>query len=451
MGQTFDGDSRILYVPVETRAREWDAKLLFSLYGAAANFQVVVGPKWLFNANIEALPRGLFGCKTLNRLDASAMEYAAAVGHTIYAWDDEGPGQILPEVYLKNIDPAAVEYAGRIYAWGEHQATMLSRKFPQAASKIEAAGNPRWDLLRPEHRTFFDAEARALRAAHGRIILVNTNFGTFNSWWSDGIASITAVAQETGAFEKSNEADQRMLTDIHDFEKGVFESYAGMLAALSAGFPDHAIVLRPHPTEKIEAWEQVAAGLSNVKILREGMVIPWILAAEAVVQNSCTTGIEALTLGRPVVSYCKFQTPLLEWHLTSHATPRVADEAALVGTLRQLMTEPQRLADATAQGLQVLGRHIARLNGETSSVGILKSLHFLAKRSEKKATFDRVFSLSKGLRPYPKTEYMNLKFPPVSGSQLTATISRLTQGHPHLDRVAIQQFAESAFYMKRIP
>lgn len=161
MGQTFDGDSRILYVPVETRAREWDAKLLFSLYGAAANFQVVVGPKWLFNANIEALPRGLFGCKTLNRLDASAMEYAAAVGHTIYAWDDEGPGQILPEVYLKNIDPAAVEYAGRIYAWGEHQATMLSRKFPQAASKIEAAGNPRWDLLRPEHRTFFDAEARA--------------------------------------------------------------------------------------------------------------------------------------------------------------------------------------------------------------------------------------------------------------------------------------------------
>lgn len=452
MGQAIDGDARILYVPVETRAREWDAKLLFSLMAAAANFQVVIGPKWLLNANTDLLPRGLFGCKTLNRIDASAMEAAAAAGHAIYAWDDEGPGQILPEVYLKNIDPVAVGYAERIFAWGEHQAKMLSRRFPDAASKIEVGGNPRWDLLRPEHRGFFAAEAGALRAAHGRFILVNTNFGTFNSWWSEGLEAITNVAAETGAFERSNEADQRMLADIHDFEKGVFLSYGAMLAALSAAFPDHTIVLRPHPTEKVEVWEKITASLPNVKTLREGVVIPWIMAAEAVVQNSCTTGVEALTLGVPVVSYCKYETPLVEWHLASHVTPRAKDETALVNHLKQFLSDPASFKSVNAQGLQVLGRHIAKLAGETAAAAILKSLTFLAKRSEKRqSVFDRVFSLPKGLRPYLKTKYLAMKFPPVSGSDLAQAVSRLTRPHPRLDQVSITQIAESTFFLKRVP
>lgn len=452
MGQAIDGDSRLLYVPVETRAREWDAKLLFSLAAAAANFQVVVGPKWLLNANTDLLPRGLFGCKTLNRIDASAMKAAAAAGHTIYAWDDEGPGQILPEVYLKNIDPAAIDYADRIFAWGEHQAKMLSRRFPHTASKIEVGGNPRWDILRPEHRGFFAAEAEALRAAHGRFILVNTNFGTFNSWWSEGLEAITMVAAETGAFERTNEDDRRMLADVHDFEKGVFLSYDSMLAAVSAAFPDRTIVLRPHPTEKAEAWEKITASLPNVKTLREGAVIPWIMAAEAVVQNSCTTGIEALTLGVPVVSYCKHQTPLVEWHLASHVTPRASDEAALVNHLKQFLSDSSRFKSVNAQGIQILGRHIAKLDGETSAATILKALHFLARRREKhKVAFDRVFSLPKGLRPPPKTGYLDMKFPPVSGAELAQTISRLTRSHPRLDRVSIMQIAESTFHMKQIP
>lgn len=445
-----DGDSRIIYVPVETRAREWDAKLLFSLVAASANFQVALGPKWLFNANTDRLPKGLYGCKTLNQMDAVAMEAAAANGHTAYAWDEEGPGQILAEVYLKSICPDAVTRAEQIFAWGDHQAAMMAQRFPEAAHKIMPAGNPRWDLLRPEFRAFFKAEAKALRAAHGPFILINTNFATYNSWFGDGLKSIGALAEKTGAFDSANQADQRMLADIRDFEEGVFRSYAEALPALSAAFPAHTIIVRPHPVENHQPWRDLAAPLPNVKALHEGVVIPWIIAADAVVQNSCTTGVEALALGRPVVSYCKFESAVTPWHLASHVTPRVRDIPELIGCLRGYVSAPDGFAAQGAAGLALLKRHISHLSGATSTQAIVAALRTLALRREQgEARFDRVFAVPEGLRPYPKTKYLAMKFPPVAPEELVDAVQRLTARHPALGDVTISHLAESLFLFRR--
>lgn len=447
-----DGDSRIIYLPVETRAREWDAKLLFSLLATAANFQVVLGPKWMLSANRDRFPCGLYGFKTLNKLDANGMRHVGALGHVAFAWDEEGPGQIRPEVYLKSIDGSAMEQAARIFAWGEHQAEMLARRFPEAAAKIEAAGNPRWDILRPEYRNFFAPEAQALRAVHGPFILINTNFSTYNSWLSGGVESLAHLGAQTGAFDRASEADKIMLGDIHDFEKGVFHSYKAMLPALSRAFPERKIIVRPHPTEKQEVWSDIAAPLPNVAAVHQGGVIPWLLAADAVVQNSCTTGVEALTLGKPVVSYCAFQTPLTEWHLTSHVTPRVTDESALIDCLRQFIAEPVRFANANEQRLKTLGHHIAQLSGATSAAVILKALHVLCLGLEEKGmVFGRAFEMAGAWKTPPITPYLRMKMPEVLAGDLARQMVRLTENHPQLARVKIMHLADSTFHFRRKP
>ena len=446
------GDSRIIYLPVETRAREWDAKLLFALQATAANFQVVLGPKWMLTGSRDRFPRGLYGFKTLNKLDANGMRHAGALGHTVFAWDEEGPGQIRPDVYLKSIDGAAMEQAARIFTWGEHQAEMLARRFPEAAAKIETAGNPRWDILRPEYRNFFAADARALRAAHGPFILINTNFSTYNSWLPGGVESLADIGAQTGAFDPASEADKNMLKDIHDFEKGVFESYKAMLPALSRAFPERKIIVRPHPTEKQGVWSDMVAGFPNVAAVHQGGVIPWLLAADAVVQNSCTTGVEALTLGKPVVSYCAFETPLTEWHLTSHVTPRVTDENTLVDHLRRVIAEPARLAIVNEPGLRTLNPHIAQLSGATSAAVILKALHFLCMRLEKKgAVFGRKFEMAGGWRAPPINSYLRMKMPEVSADDLVQQVVRLTENHPQLGRVKVTHLADSTFHFRPKP
>lgn len=445
-----DGDSRIIYVPVETRAREWDAKLLFSLIATSANFQAVLGPKWMLSPNRDRCPRGLYGFKTLNKLDANGMHNANALGHTAFAWDEEGPGQILPDVYLKSIDAAAVDRAACVFAWGEHQAEMLARRFPEAASKITSAGNPRWDLLRPEYRGFFDAEAQAVRAAHGRFVLINTNFSTYNSCLPGGLDSLADIGAQTGAFDRASDADKDMLRNIHDFEKGVFESYRKMLPALSRALSDRKIIVRHHPTEKPEVWTEIAASLPNVQAICEGGVIPWLLAAEAIVQNSCTTGVEALTLGKQVVSYCAFATPHTDWHLASHVTPRVTDEGMLIDRLRRFIADPTSFSAVNEQGRLTLQRHIAHLDGETSAAVILRVLQQLCLRQEKKgAAFGRTFAMTGSWRTIPVTPYLRMKMPEVSADELLRQVMRFAAIHPHLRQVKITQIAESTFHFRR--
>jgi hypothetical protein len=62
-------------------------------------------------------------------------------------------------------------------------------------------------------------------------------------------------------------------------------------------------VIRPHPTERHDAYNEIAAQCSRVLVTNQGNVVPWILATRAVLHNGCTTGIEAFVIGVPAISY----------------------------------------------------------------------------------------------------------------------------------------------------
>lgn len=443
-----DGDSRILYLPIETRVRELDARLYFALTAVQANFQVVLGPRWLLHENAERLPRGIFTFKTVNRIDATTMAMVKGLGHTVVAWDEEGPGQIIPDVYLMSIDDHAIDQAEKVFAWGDHQVKALSHKYPRAKSKIEIAGNPRWDILRQSHAGYFAAEASALRAKIGRFLLLNTNFSTYNSCFKDGLAGIQRLGEATGAVK--TDADRQLLQDIHDFEGDRYQSYMDLLPGLSTAFPDHTIVVRPHPTEYHKRWTDAAAAFPNVRCVHEGTVQPWILAADAVIQNSCTTGVEALTLGRPVASYCRTAHPGDEAHLANAVCPRIYGEAALIEFLRRMVTDPAAFAPYRAEGMKVLGTHIARLAGESSSAAIVKMLGFLANKREKQgARFDRVFQVPGGLKPFEMPPYLALKLPPISLQDMGAMAGRMAAIEPRFQNTKIVTLADSCFFLRR--
>jgi hypothetical protein len=61
--------------------------------------------------------------------------------------------------------------------------------------------------------------------------------------------------------------------------------------------------VRPHPTEGHDAYQQIAARCTRVRVTNQGNVVPWLLTAKALVHNGCTTGVEAFVLKVPAVSY----------------------------------------------------------------------------------------------------------------------------------------------------
>lgn len=72
--------------------------------------------------------------------------------------------------------------------------------------------------------------------------------------------------------------------------------FLNMIPVLSREFLEYTIIVRPHPTEKLEIWEEISKDLKNVKVIFEGSVGPWIQGVEFVIHNGCTTAIESYFL-----------------------------------------------------------------------------------------------------------------------------------------------------------
>jgi surface carbohydrate biosynthesis protein len=90
---------------------------------------------------------------------------------------------------------------------------------------------------------------------------------------------------------------------LRDHKQSIFEDFQRMIPELDKAFPDYGLVVRPHPTESQDIYHEIAARCKRVRVTNEGNVVPWLLAARALVHNSCTTGVEAYVMRVPAVTY----------------------------------------------------------------------------------------------------------------------------------------------------
>ncbi len=292
----FQASDKILYLPVETAARELDAKLLLALHALRQGFEVVIGSHTRLNAMIHRMPRGLYLLHTFNRPRRRIARIVTAAGHRIAAWDEEGLVWLSEEVYAKRrVDHEVLRHVSRIYAWGEQHAEALRRA--GVRNDIRILGNPRADLLRPELRGLHAEAARRLKERHGDFILINSNFGWLNyalmpPGKGDPEARLRALAERSGH-----------PLDYLRYRQAVFDAFLELLPVLSKEFPDRTIIVRPHPSESPEAWKAVAGSLPNVQVIYDSDLVAWLMAADAMVHNGCTTAVEYALLGRVPVSF----------------------------------------------------------------------------------------------------------------------------------------------------
>ncbi len=85
--------------------------------------------------------------------------------------------------------------------------------------------------------------------------------------------------------------------------------------------PDMSIVLRPHPSERIETWLEHFQGMPRLSVVREGASIPWILASEALIHTNCTTGVEAVALDHPALCVMATDSPVVSRYFANRVNP----------------------------------------------------------------------------------------------------------------------------------
>lgn len=298
--------------------------------------EVLFGQKWLMQANIAALPPGLWLFKTLTPGDSRHMEIARAHGNQIAAIDEEMPGLGEDCGDLRWVSRKALEACDVTFCLGDVHRAALMRKFPEYQGKYEITGNPRWDLLRSDLRAFYQAEADAIRREHGRFILINTNIGLMNSAKSTP-EEVIRTLERHGKIDLALAKDRAFIDYIRDFESRNLAACQALIPILAEAFPDHRIVLRPHPTEKHETYAAALAGNPRAILAASGSAAPWILASEALVHTSCTTGTEAFALGKPSVTYQTMDSPRLSYFLSNSLNHAARSNEEVIALLRRVL------------------------------------------------------------------------------------------------------------------
>ncbi len=296
-----------LIIPVENQVRELDPKLLLACIAARKGFVSILGSHREIDLRIASLPKSIYLNKSMTNRNLRMLEILNRLGHEIMTWDEEALVHLPPEIYYsRRLCPVTIRLLSHLYAWGEDNAT-LWRQYPKLPARmpIHVTGNPRGDLLRPELRIYYNDEAAALKKAHGDFILVNTNFNHVNAFFpAQNLFKPVKQEGDLPPFGKAAVGMPRAYAEgLRDHKQAVFESFRRMIPRLDTAFPQHNIVIRPHPTENQEIYQRIAEACNRVTVTNEGNIVPWLMATRAVIHNGCTTGVEAYMLDVPALSY----------------------------------------------------------------------------------------------------------------------------------------------------
>jgi surface carbohydrate biosynthesis protein len=382
-----------ILLPVETVARELDAKLLLALFAAEAGFRCHIGV--MSRIQSPGFPPSIYVSKSVRF--AKQVRLMRNFGHTIVAWDEEGLARFNDTVHSARIEPEAFRLPRLLFSWGKSNSDLWRRHPFYDGTPIADTGNPRIDLLRPELHGLYDAAVSDLRRRFGTFALFNSNFGIVNHFKAAGRkAKVGAQSHDAGAFIAFRRG-------VEAHKRRIFEAFLDAVPVMAQRFAPHHLVIRPHPSEDHAAWHRAAAGLNNVSVVYEGPVVPWQLAARCLVHNGCTSAVEAAVLRLPALAYRPVSDAEFDIALPNALSENFTDIHDLCARARQHLDGEDR-RDGSSPYPPLLRDNIASLEGPLSCARIVAALDAL-----RRAGGDLDQPLSRRLSAHGRHAYRRIK------------------------------------------
>jgi surface carbohydrate biosynthesis protein len=357
-----------LIIPVEEQVREFDAKLLLACVAAERGFPVILGSRTHVHFRIASLPRGIYLAKSMRSLSEVMFSIIRNLGNDIMAWDEEALLHAPPDQYYRRrISAKALGMVSTLFAWGPENAELFRECPDYHGAPIHVTGNPRFDLLRRELRPYFADEAEQIRSRFGDFILINTNFGVLNHYFPN----LTSLKPVQAAGKAARGDDYRAGLARH--RHAIFTHFQKLVPMLADAFPSRAIVVRPHPVENHAPWLSAAKDCRNVHVVHEGSVLAWLQAAAALIQNSCTTGVEGYLLGVPYIAYQPVQSERFDRYLSNSLGYRAVNFEEVCARLCAILERESETCN-NADQCKLVDRFVTAQEGPLASERIVDAL-----------------------------------------------------------------------------
>lgn len=329
--------SKWIYLPVEVKNREFDGRLLLACCATERNYNVIIGKKNALARSYEYLPRGMIIDKAISAFREKQLNKLKSCGFRITVSDEESIGIYRePEIFLdQRMSKNTLNIIDFFFSWGPEQTKLIQNKYPSFAGKILTTGSPRLDITNKVFHQIYSESVNLLRKKYGRYILFPSNFSEIVNLHG-GMAYQLSIREKQNAFHTE---DNRLYYKgfLTHLEK-TLANFTNVVPDIAKAFPDHKLIIRPHPGEDPLFWKNIARDIDNITVIHEGNVIPWLLAADCMFHQSCTTGLEAYLLGIPGIAYHPFYDSLYDNHISTRIGPIVTNKDDLINLIKKTLT-----------------------------------------------------------------------------------------------------------------
>ena len=301
---------KILYLPIETHSREFHSKLYLAYQACQKGWVAIIGPEYDVKKLAQYLPSGVYFGIGFHRKSAKVLKKLKKSGHFVLLQDEEGLDRWGPELYKEyRIDTEINNFANYFLCWGEEDKKIIESAFKISINALPV-GSLRLDLLNKNLRKIFLENVDEIKNEHGDFVLINGKFGTINhiNGFNYYLKDLKSRGWMDTSFKKQFQ-NQRF-----KFQKIIFEKMIELSISLAKS--GQKVVVRPHPSESVDVWKKKTEKYSkNIKIIRSGNIIPWLMASKIVIHNGCTTAIEGFLLNKTIISYRPIKNPNIETDL----------------------------------------------------------------------------------------------------------------------------------------
>ncbi len=440
-------------IPIEIVNRELDAVLYLALHLAERGLPTLMGDymvrKWVFRFD-AGKPVIYFDQDQSLRDNQKVLDS----GGVVFNLNQEG---LVLEDSLEQADYArACQALTLLFAWGEAGKRNIFRQLPENMhSRVKITGHPSFDLANERFVPFY-RDPEIVREHGEDYIQVNTNFSYANLKMDiDRYCKMMAGMDEWKIYGKPEV--QQFVRDLHAFQTVLLEEFVTLVHGLAETFPDRHIIFRPHPMEDRQRYIKEFEPLGNVYVDNSKPVRNWLATAGCVVHYDCTTGMEALLMGRHVIGY----RPVQDDGLTSKLFGRIGTPTDTLDGVVEAIRQGDMAADLRQEQLEMLTPYLANLK-ESAAARIAD--YAVESTTPDKVWFPRPLGwkeklecwrkhVSKLLRARQpghngrKVRYALDKFPPMPVEVVIERVRRLREVEPTLPQVRVEQMALNTFLM----
>jgi surface carbohydrate biosynthesis protein len=294
-----------IYLKMEIKARELEGRMLLGLAAAERGHTVLLGEMRPVVRESEATPVGVYHDTCLYP-DAGQTRLRAELcrrGWLVTSQDEEHG--LLEPTYnnyaRKRYSKENVELAGRIFAWGPHDAASLAEVYPEAAGKVQVVGSPRMDLNRAEFSRFFQEREKPGITPGQPYVLFANNFTRVIG--VNRIETFVRHMRGAGYFQGDDDPFEFLQYEEAAAQMDFLPHMIRAIRQVAKQHSNLTVVVRPHPQETEGSWRDLIGEAENVLVSSHGDIGRWTRAAVAVIQSGDTTAFEATIAGVPLIAF----------------------------------------------------------------------------------------------------------------------------------------------------